>query len=97
MADCIHRGATDEPDHGVVVYPHGELNETICTVCRTDQLRDETVLSPRQAEIQAFTEAGWSRAEVADHLGISVNTVDEHKQAVKEKLRRAESTVDEVG
>jgi len=97
MANCIHCGATDEPEHGVVVFLHGELNEAVCTVCRTDELRKETVLSPRQAEIQAFTEAGWSRQEIADYLNISIHTVDEHRQAIKEKIRRSEATVADLG
>lgn len=96
MTECVHCGATDEREKGISVYLRGGLNEPTCTVCRTDELRQETVLSPRQAEIQAFMEAGLARGGIAECLGISPNTVDEHKQAIKEKIRRAEGTLQEL-
>lgn len=64
---------------------------------RADELTAETVLSKRQADVRALSEAGLPRQDIADELGISINTVDEHRQGIKERLRLAENTVEEIG
>jgi DNA-binding CsgD family transcriptional regulator len=64
---------------------------------RAAKLYEETVLSERQADIQALKEQGATRQDTADELGISVNTVDEHRREIKERIERAKKTVEELG
>lgn len=64
---------------------------------RADDLSQNTVLSQRQADVQALSEQGCTRQEIADELEISINTVDEHRQDIKKRIRLAEKTVDELG
>lgn len=63
---------------------------------RADELAERTVLSPRQADVQALTEIGASRQFIANELGISMNTVDEHRQAIKRRVQEAEATIEEI-
>ena len=46
----------------------------------------EGVLSPREREVVALIAAGKSTREIADALGISVKTVDTHRQRIMLKL-----------
>lgn len=62
---------------------------------RAEELREKTLLTKREAEVRALTEAGCSREEIADVLDISIYTVDEHRQAFKRRLRRARETAEE--
>lgn len=102
--ECSRCGASDDAESGILVYSvnyktsqserfPNVYHEELCTVCRADELRETTVLSPRQAEVRAFSEAGLSRQEIADLLEISINTVDEHRQEIKRKIEQAENTV----
>jgi len=63
---------------------------------RAEELADHTVLSRRQADVQALTEGGLSRQEIADELDISINTVDEHRQDIKKRKRLAENTLEQL-
>ena len=47
---------------------------------------DEPVLTDRETEIAAMAVAGASRQEIADHLVVSVRTIDSHLQRVYRKL-----------
>lgn len=64
---------------------------------RAEELAETTVLSHRQAEVQALTEQHRSRQEIADELDVSINTVDEHRQKIKARVQLAENTVEELG
>lgn len=63
---------------------------------RADDLAERTALAPRQAEVQALSERGLSRSDISEELDISINTVDEHRQAIKRRLREAEATIEEI-
>lgn len=43
-------------------------------------------LSPRETEVFALTVLGHSRREIAERLGISVKTVENHRQHISQKL-----------
>lgn len=47
----------------------------------------EDPLSPREAEIAAMIARGLTSKEIATELGISVKTVDNHRQNIMEKLK----------
>lgn len=64
---------------------------------RAEFLAENTVLPARTAQVQALTELGRSRQQIADELDISPNTVDEHRQTVKKRLQLAKTTVEELG
>lgn len=57
------------------------------------------VLTDREAEIAAMVVAGASRQEIADHLVVSVRTIDSHLQRVYRKLgvRGREGLVEALG
>ena len=97
MSECIYCGATDEAKHGIVVGSVGELNESVCTVCRTDELREHTVLSRREAEIAAHKQiTGASHETIGNRLDLSKSTVDEYSRRMKEKVRKSATTTDEL-
>jgi DNA-binding CsgD family transcriptional regulator len=60
---------------------------------RVSELTAETILSKRQAQVQALYEQGASREEIAIKLGISTGTVDSHRGRVAKKLHAARKTV----
>ena len=98
MSECVHCGATDAPDGGIIVGAVGELNESICTICRADELRENTVLSRREAEIAAHKQiTGASHETIADRLDLSKSTVDEYSRRMKEKVRKSATTTSELG
>jgi DNA-binding CsgD family transcriptional regulator len=63
---------------------------------RVSELEAHTILSERQAQVQALSEQGASRGEIAAELGISIGTVDSHRGRVAEKLHAARRTVEKV-
>jgi DNA-binding NarL/FixJ family response regulator len=46
-------------------------------------------LSPRQGEVFQLLEAGFLLKEIADYLGLSVNTVKKHGTAIRRKCGNA--------
>jgi len=102
--ECVHCGATDDREHGIVVGLVGELNETVCNVCRSEDLRERTVLKRREAEVYVLKEQGYSHAKIADILQRLHNedspkksTVDEYSRRINDRLQRAKLTVDILG
>jgi DNA-binding NarL/FixJ family response regulator len=97
MSECIHCGATDEPEGGIVVGAVGELDESVCTICRTDELAENTVLSQREAEVAAHKQiTGASHETIAERIGPTKSTVDEYSRRMKEKVRKAATTKNEL-
>ena len=98
MSECIHCGATDETDAGIVVGAVGELNESVCTICRADELRENTVLSRREAEVAAHKQiTAASHATIAERIDLDKSTVDEYSRRLNEKVRKAANTTNELG
>lgn len=58
-------------------------------------MAERTVLTERQAAVAILSNAGVTRQTIADELGIAKNTVDEHKQKIKRRIKRARNTLDE--
>jgi len=96
MSECVHCGAVDEPGHGIVVAPVGELDEAACNVCLTDAKADGTTLSQREAQVAALKEMGYSHSRIAELLEITKSSVDEFSRRVNEKRHAAERTVEEL-
>jgi DNA-binding CsgD family transcriptional regulator len=95
--ECVRCGATDDRDHGIVVGLLDPLNETVCNVCRSDELVRETTMSEREAQVAALKQlGGHSHAEVADILDIDESTVGEYRRRITQKIRTAETTIDEL-
>jgi len=63
---------------------------------RATVLYKNTVLCKRQADVHALSEQGLSRREIANELDISINTVDAHRQKIKERVQLAENTLKEL-
>lgn len=93
MSECIHCGATDDREHGVVIGLVGAHNEATCNVCRAEDLRERTVLKRREAEVYALKEQGHSHVEIAAMLDIAKSTVDEYSRRINDRLERARATV----
>jgi predicted transcriptional regulator len=60
---------------------------------RAAELVEKTVLYEQQANVQARVEAGMSREEIAEDLGLSEHTVRRHRQNTEEKLQLVAGTV----
>lgn len=63
---------------------------------RAAELKERTELKQREAEVQAWGEAGLSRIEIADRVGIAVATVDTYRARIKKRLRRCKQTIEEL-
>lgn len=97
MSECAHCGVTGDSEHGIVVGALGELNESVCTGCRTDDLKENTVLSPREAQVAAHKQiTGASHETIAERIGLTKSSVDEYSRRMKEKVRKAANTTNEL-
>lgn len=95
MSECVNCGATDAGD--IQVGALGDLNETVCTICRAKLLCDTTVLSEREAEIAAHKQiTGATHDAIAERLELSPSTVDEYSRRMKTKVRKAKQTTHEL-
>lgn len=85
----IARQAGDERQGAQARRRVGDLAATTGEGLHTPVLGDldaHPVLTDREAEIAAMVVAGASRQEIADHLVVSVRTIDSHLQRVYRKL-----------
>lgn len=97
MPECPHCGAVDEPEAGIIVGPIGDGTSS-CTICRTDELREKTVLSKREAEVAAHKQiTGATHQTIADRLDLDKSTVDEYSRRMKSKVQAARVTQNELG
>lgn len=103
MTECIHCGATDDEEHGIVVALVGDANQSVCNVCRAEQLQDETVLKRREAQVYALREQGYSDERVAETLQALHNsdspksgTISTHRSNIRKKLKQARQTLNEI-
>lgn len=96
MSECIHCGATDDEREDLLVGLVGELNENVCNVCRAEELREETVLKRRESEVAALKEQGMKHEDIAGMLGIKKSTVDEYSRRLRDRVRRATVTANEL-
>lgn len=94
--ECVRCGATDDLEHGIVVGAVSDINETVCNVCRAEELIDGTVFKRRQAEVYALLEHGYADDRVGEFLGISPSTVASHRSDMQKAIRDARRTLDWV-
>lgn len=72
--------------------------EDVCIDCRKDQLYEETVLSEREAHVQAAKEiTGRSHAKLTEILKVEKSTIDEYSSRINRKIEKAERTVELLG
>ena len=93
--ECVRCGATDAPEHGVIVgIANDEVNTTECTLYRADELKELTVLSDREADVAAHKEiTGAPHTKIADRLDLSKSTVDEYSRRLQAKVKEAKQTI----
>lgn len=97
MSECINCAATDDEENGIVVGLQGELNETVCNVCRTEELVENTVLSEREAQVAALKELiGAKHDRIAEILDLEKSTVDEYSRRMRDKFFEAGETVEQL-
>lgn len=97
MSECVHCGAADDEQHGIIVGLLGDANETVCNVCRADWLAEDTTLSRREAEVAALKQlTGASHSRIAKILEIEKSTVDEYSRRLRVKAQTAAVTADEL-
>lgn len=63
---------------------------------RVEVLETRTPLTEREAQVQALTEQGLSRNEIADEIGRAIHTVDGAKQRVRRKIRQSKALLELV-
>jgi len=59
---------------------------TLARAVNVEGGRSPDVLSPREREVLAMICSGSTNREVAEHLGLSVNTVETHRKHIIDKL-----------
>lgn len=96
QSECVHCGATDDRENGILVGLVGELNENVCNICRAEALQEVTVLKRRESEVAALKEQGMSHSDIADMLEISKSTVDEYSRRLRDRVRRATVTANKL-
>lgn len=64
---------------------------------RASYLSNTTVLSEREAEVQALKEAGLTHEQIAERLEVSKSTVDEYSRRINQRLKQAKATVRQLG
>jgi DNA-binding NarL/FixJ family response regulator len=95
--ECVNCGAVDEQANGVTIGLQGDLNTPACTICRANELQDQTVLSGREAEVAAYKQlTGATHQEIAERLELTKSTVDEYSRRVQKKVRQAATTTQEL-
>lgn len=62
-----------------------------------EELADMTVLSKRQAQLLLMRRMGMTHREIGQELGIATGTVNNHSNALTEKLRAARATIALLG
>jgi len=63
---------------------------------RITVLEGTTVLSRREAEVQALKEAGQTHKQISEELDLSKSTVDEYSRRINDRLQRAWATAREL-
>lgn len=102
MPKCHNCGlTTDELNTGeideIVVGPAGEGGDSTCSVCRADELYERTVLSKQEAKVAAHKQiSGASHETIADRVDLEKSTVDEYSRRMKEKVKKARATQNEL-
>lgn len=91
--DCDLEASKDD---GRIVSEIGHYGP-VCNECWAIFLRQETVLSEREAEVTALFEMDLPKFEIADTLDIDESTVRTYLDRSQTKLVKAERTVDELG
>jgi len=100
MSECVHCGATEARDGGIVVSKTEQGGDTTCNVCLTAYLNENTVLSKKESEVVALKLMGHRHETIAELLQAfhgkdspKKSTVDEYSRRMKDKLEKSTETV----
>ena len=66
---------------------HGDVTRNITNMVFRDGKRDSETLSDREKEVIIALVQGMANKEIAEHLGISVNTIITHRRNIARKLQ----------
>jgi len=94
--ECAYCGVTDVPENGIVVSKIEEGGDSMCNVCLADHLKNDTVLSKREADVTALKLQGYRHETISDLLDVEKSTVDEYSRRMKEKVKKAANTYQEL-
>jgi DNA-binding NarL/FixJ family response regulator len=84
LALCLYNIIYDHPDFNI---PQGViLNIKTGKIIDSNQQRFSDILSLREKEILQLIKHGRRSKEIADKLGLSINTVNRHRQNIFQKL-----------
>jgi len=97
MSKCAVCGAVDEPGAGIEIGVVNQGGDSICTVCRADELEQNTRLSNREAQVAAYKQLlGATNERTGQALGSEKSAADEYSRRVRQKARTAQRTVNEL-
>lgn len=81
LLDAVRRTAAGEP-----VFTSGLAGLVLGEYRRTESVVDAPRLTPRETEVLRLVAKGLQSKQVAERLGLSVRTVDNHLQSTFDKL-----------
>jgi DNA-binding CsgD family transcriptional regulator len=67
-------------------------NNKICLFENEMETNKKTILSKREVEVLGLVSKGFASKEIADRLFLSINTVNNHRQNILEKVRAVNTT-----
>jgi DNA-binding CsgD family transcriptional regulator len=97
MTGCVHCGAVEDEEHGIVVGLSEDIGECVCNVCLWQDLAKHTSLSPREVQVGAIKKlTGASHSRIAGIMDIDKSTVDEYSRRIKNKAKKAAVAADKL-
>lgn len=102
-SECQECGAYEEPENGIFVEqrPTKRIDpsspDKICTVCWSEILSEETLLSPQEADVASLKSSGLSHRQVADMLDIEPTQVGTVVGRISDKVEEGARTNKYVG
>lgn len=89
--ECPDCGTEHQPEMGIVVGTPQGGGRRCCTLCLARELRTQTILSDREAEVAAHQELTDAEpATIAERIGLSTGAVEEHGRQIEMKLEVTE-------
>ncbi|PSQ06663.1 hypothetical protein BRC92_00395 [Halobacteriales archaeon QS_4_69_31] len=93
---CDRCEVIDEEHLATAPVVIGEIDsESVCHMCRRDELVGETFLSEREALVVALKQLGdMSHGDIAEMFKPSKSTIDEYSSRANSKVERAKRTIE---
>jgi len=95
---CDRCGVIDEEHLATAPVVIGEIDgESVCHMCRRDEVAEETFLSEREALVVALKQLGdMSHGDIAEMFEPSKSTIDEYSSRANGKVKKAKRTIELV-